>query len=312
MNGNNFLNWMPEQGAVWAEKVDWLNNFISWTAFICTFAITGVMLFFAWKYRRRPGNETTAYITHNNLLEILWTAIPTLACIFVGFHGYRIYHEMRTPPSNALEINVTGQKWAWSYKYPNGKTADKDLVVPVGKPIRLVLKSKDVNHSFFLPTMRVKEDAIASDYHYLWFTPIKIGESHIFCAEYCGNSHSAMTGTLKVVSQEEFEDFVNDRKVEDLPPEEIGKKLYQTKACMTCHSLDGNRGVGPSFKGLFGKVETFEDGSTLTVDENYIRESILVPTKKIVKGFAPAMPAFEGQLKDEEIQGLIAYIKTIK
>lgn len=123
---------------------------------------------------------------------------------------------MRTVPSNAIEVNVTGQKWSWTYKYPNGKTADRDLVVPVGQPVKLILKSKDVNHSFFLPAMRIKEDVIASEYHYLWFNRNQTGESHIFCTEYCGDSHSQMIGTLKVVSKEQYEDFVNDRKVEEL------------------------------------------------------------------------------------------------
>lgn len=313
MNGYNFLDWMPEQGTDWASRVDWINNFISWTAFFCTFVITGLMLYFAWKYRKKSENQKTAYITHNNLLEIVWTTIPTLVCIFVGFHGYKVYHEMRTPPANALEISVTGQKWSWSYKYPNGKTTDKDLVVPVGQPVRLVMKSKDVSHSFFLPIMRVKEDVIASEYHYMWFTPTKIGNSHIFCAEYCGLDHSAMTGTLKVVSQEEYEDFVNDRKAEELSPEELGKKIYQAKACVSCHSLDGNIGIGPSLKGIFGKTEVMADGSSVVVDENYIRESILYSNKKIVQGFAPnLMPSFDAQLKDEEIAGLIAFIKSIK
>jgi cytochrome c oxidase subunit 2 len=303
---------MPQQASSWAWSVDWINNFITYVAAFCTVAITGAMLHFAYKYRRKGPNDKTEYITHDSTLETVWTVVPTIVCIFVGFCGFFVYKDMRTPPANPIEIQVTGQKWYWTYKYPNGKTADNDMVVPVNQPVRLIMKSRDVNHSFFIPAMRVKEDVIGSDYHYLWFLPTETGNFHIFCAEYCGKSHSKMTGTLRVVSASEYEDFINDRKKEELPPDELGKKLYASKACITCHSLDGSKVLGPSFKGLFGREEELTDGQKIKVDESYLRESILYSNKKIVKGFQPVMPSYEGQLKDEEIDGLIAYIKTIQ
>jgi cytochrome c oxidase subunit 2 len=313
MGGKGFLDWMPDEGSSWAGRVDLLNNFITYTAAFCTIAITLAMLYFAFKYRKRSDNDQTEYLTHNSTLETVWTVVPTVICIVVGYCGFSIYREMRNPPANAIEINVTGRQWAWSYVYPNGKTADRDLVVPINKPIKLIIKSNDVNHSFFVPVMRVKEDAVASEYHYLWFTPTKIGDFHIFCAEYCGNDHSGMTGTLKVVSQEEYEDYISDRKVEELPPEELGKKLYALKACSSCHSLDGSRLVGPSFKGLFGSTVELEGMPSVTADENYLRESIIYSQKAIVKGFPKgAMPAFEGQIKDKEVDALIAFIKSVK
>jgi len=306
------MDWMPEEASTWAGQVDWINNFITYVSTFCTVAITAAMLYFAWKYRRRPGNEETAYITHNSTIEIVWTVVPTIICIFVFAAGFVVYKDMREPPANSIEINVTGRQWSWSYTYPNGKTADQDLVVPINQPVKLILKSTDVNHSFFIPVMRVKEDVMANAYHYMWFTPTLLGNFHIFCAEYCGKSHSAMTGTLRVVSQAEYEDFINERKAEDLPPEELGRKLYAQKACVTCHSLDGSTLVGPTFKGLFGKTETFTDGTTAVADENYIHESIVYSNKRIVKGFPPAMPAFEGQIKDKEVDALIAFIKSVK
>ncbi len=312
MPGKGFLDWMPEEASTWASQVDFVNNFITYVSAFCTIGITAVMLFFAYKYRRRSDNDQTAYITHNSTIEIVWTVIPTIICVFVFAAGFVIYKDMREPPANAIEINVTGRQWSWSYTYPNGKTADQDLVVPVNQPVKLIMKSNDVNHSFFIPALRVKEDVIASTYHYLWFTATKTGDFHIFCAEYCGKAHSGMTGTLRVVSQPQYEDFVNDRKAEELPPEELGKKLYAQKACVTCHSLDGSTLVGPTFKGLFGKTEELADGTSVTVDENYLRNSILYPNKQVVKGFAPAMPSFEGQIKDNELDGLIAYIKSVK
>lgn len=314
MAAKGFLDWMPVEGSAWAGQVDWLNNFITYVSVFCTIAITATMLWFAYRYRQRPGNqeEHTAYIAHNSAIETVWTVVPSIVCVFVFMAGFIVYKDMREPPANAIEINVTGRQWSWSYVYPNGKTADRDLVVPVGQPVKLIMKSNDVNHSFFVPAMRVKEDLVANVYHYLWFTPTVLGESHIFCAEYCGQAHSAMTGTLKVVTAAEYEDFIADRKVEDLPPEELGKKIYTLKACVTCHSLDGTPGTGPSFKGLYGKTETLADNTTVVADENYLRESIVYSNKKIVKGFAPAMPAFEGQIKDRELDGLIAFIKSHK
>ncbi|MFN8389112.1 MAG: cytochrome c oxidase subunit II [Bdellovibrionota bacterium] len=313
MGGKGFLDWMPDEGSSWAERVDLLNNFITYTAAFCTVAITALMLYFAFKYRKRSSSDQTLYLTHNSTIETIWTVIPTLVCIVVGYCGFAIYHEMRNPPANSIEINVTARQWSWSYTYPNGKTADKDLVVPVNQPVKFIMKSQDVNHSFFVPVMRVKEDVMANEYHYLWFTPTKLGKFHIFCAEYCGNAHSAMTGTLNVVSAAEYEDFLNDRKVEELSPVDLGKKIYTAKACNACHSLDGSKLVGPSFKGLFGTQVELEDLPPEPADENYLRESIVYSQKKIVKGYPRgAMPSFEGQIKDNELDGLIAFIKSVK
>lgn len=312
MPAKGFLDWMPVEASEWAGSVDRINNFITYVSVFCTIAITGVMLYFAWRYRRRTAEDKTTYITHNAMLETVWTVVPTIICVFVFAAGFKVYEDMREPPANALEINVSGRQWAWSYVYPNGKTADNDLVVPVGKPVKLIMKSTDVIHSFFVPAMRVKEDVIKSDYHYMWFTPIKTGKFHIFCAEYCGKDHSMMTGYLNVVSEAEYIDFVNDRKVEDLPPEELGKKLYTVKGCNACHSLDGSQIIGPTFKGVFGRTEELEDGSSIVVDENYIRESILEPEKKRVKGIAARMTPYAGLVTEKEIEALIAYLKTVK
>jgi cytochrome c oxidase subunit 2 len=221
---------------------------------------------------------------------------------------------MRTPPANAMEVEVTGWRWAWEFRYPNGKKTS-ELTVPIGKPVRLIMTSKDVLHSFFVPQMRVKEDVIKGRYSYLWFTPTRLGDAPVFCAEYCGTLHSKMLSVIHVVSQEEFEDFLVDRsqgeKVE-LPPAESGAKLFAQKGCVACHSTGANRLVGPGLKGLFAKTEhEMADGTKLAVDENYIRESILNPNAKIVKSFTPIMQSFEGQLTDEELSHLIAYLKTL-
>lgn len=305
------LDWMPEQASDWAENVDWINNFISYTAAFCTLAITAVVIYFAVRYRRKSDDQKTEYITHSFTLETIWTVIPTIVVIFVFYYGTKIYHETRNPPANALEISVEGYQWGWNFTYPNGKRSSRDLVVPIGRPTKLIMKSRDVNHSFFIPAMRIKEDLVASQYTYTWFTPTKLGDYHIFCTEYCGLQHSAMIGSLKVVAPEAFEDYLIDRSKEELPPAELGKKLYVSLGCNACHSLDGSKLVGPSFKGLYGASRDFTEGESSKADDNYLRESILNPNKRVVKGFVPAMPAFEGRLEDDELSGLIAFIKEV-
>lgn len=302
---------MPEQASTFAGEVDFMNNFISYVAAFCTLAITGTMIYFAWKYRKKSDNDVTPQITHNATLETLWTAIPTVVVIFVFFYGTRTYVDMRTPPANAVEISVLGRKWVWEFTYPTGKKEAEELVVPVNRPIKLIMQSQDVNHSFFIPAMRVKEDVIGGVYHYLWFEPTKLGTFPIFCAEYCGTNHSGMLAKLRVVTQEEYDDHINDRTKGEIPLEEKAQQLWVNKGCKGCHTLDGSPLVGPTWKGLFGSKREFVDGTTGTADENYIRESILNPNAHIVKGFQPGlMPALPAT--DDEINTFIAFMKTLK
>lgn len=306
---------MPVQASEWAGRVDWINKVITDISVICTLGITAVMIYVAYKYRHREGNRQGAYITHNATVETVWTVIPSIICLAVFAYGFVVYHEMRTPPANPIEISVEGYKWGWRFAYANGKRTAGELTVPIGKPVRLVMTSADVIHSFFIPAMRVKEDLYKANYSYIWFTPTKLGEFHIFCTEYCGTSHSAMTGKLKVVSPEAFEDFLLDRKDADapqLPPAEIGKSLFSGNGCTACHSIDGSSGQGPTLKGLFsGKEHKMADGSSVVVDENYVRESIVNPRAKIVEGYPAAlMPSF-AHLKEEELNALIAYLKEL-
>ncbi len=306
---------MPEQAATWSADVDWLNDLITNLSVFFTVTLTGAMIYLGVKYRKKSEDQEVAYITHNAMLETVWTVVPTIICAVMFVYGIISYKEMRTPPSSAIEINVDAYSWRWDFTYPGGKKSTNTLVVPLGQPIRLIMTSHDVIHSFFIPAMRVKEDVYQGNYSYLWFEPIKLGEFHIFCAEYCGLQHSAMIGKVKVVTQEEYEDYLVDRKAGDAPqlsPAEAGKVLYTEKTCNTCHSLDGSQTLGPSFKGLFASKERkLADGTVVPIDENYIRESILQPQAKMVEGFSPIMPAFEGQLSEEDIANLIAYLKTL-
>lgn len=311
------LGMLGEQGSEFAYKVDFAHDVVTIISVICTVAIVGVMLYFAVKYRQRNevDHETPA-IEGNNALEVIWTVFPTLVCIWVAWLGYDSFVDLRSPPANAMEINVTGRKWAWDFQYANGKRTTSELVVPVDEPVKLIMTSKDVLHSFFVPVMRTKMDVIPGRYTYEWFRPIKTGDFQVFCTEYCGDEHSKMLARLKVLPKAEFERWLADdseaKKLASLKPSDLGKELYVSKQCVTCHSLDGSPRVGPSWLKLFGRDGKLANGESYKADENYIRESILNPQAKTVAGYPPmGMPSYAGQLSDDEIGGLIAFIKTV-
>ena len=224
--------------------------------------------------------------------------------------GWHIYHQMRHFPDNALEIHVLAQKWNWTFQYKSGKNSLKDLVVPVNTPVKLILSSKDVIHSFYVPSMRIKQDAVPGRYTALWFESKHLGDFQVFCAEFCGDQHSAMFAKIKVVTMEEYEKWLKETD-SGLSLAQRGEKVYKS-VCIACHSLDGSRTVGPSWKGLFGSKREFENGSTTIADEDYLKESILNPNVKVVKSYPPVMPSYQGQFSEEQISGIVEYIKDLK
>lgn len=313
------FRYLPEQASDFAENVDWIHNLITDLSVFFTVAIVGSMIYFAIRYRQKNGiNHETPQIKGSHFLEFVWTVVPTIISIIIAYYGIIYHRQIRTPPADAMTINVVASQWKWDFEYENGKKipAAQEFVVPVNKPVRLVMTSTDVLHSFFIPTMRVKQDVIPEEYTYLWFRPIKTGLYQSFCTEYCGKDHSAMLTKLRVVSQGEYDRWVNDRSEEirmsSMSPKERGRVLFSQKQCNACHSLNGTRVVGPSFLKVYGAKEKMSDGQTITVDENYIKESILTPNAKLVEGFPPnIMPSFAGQLNDADISSLIAFIKSI-
>jgi cytochrome c oxidase subunit 2 len=250
---------------------------------------------------------------HNTSLEITWSLIPLVISIALFVWGFKGYVDLRTAPKDALEIHVQGQKWRWSFSYANGWN-DDTLHVPVDTPVRLVISSVDVLHSFYVPNFRTKMDAVPGRYTELWFHATQAGEFPIECAEYCGTSHSDMLTKVVVHAPGGYEKYLEQAEEQEKkkPPAELGAELYEKKGCKQCHTVDGSRLIGPSWKGVFGKSEALSDGSTARVDENYIRESIVDPQSKLVMGYPPSMPTFKGQLKDHQITALIEYIKTLK
>lgn len=308
-------SFMPSQATEIAKQVDNLYGFLLIISLISCVIVIGGMIYFVFKYKRKTANDKTAYISHSTALEFLWSFIPLVIFLFVFAWGWYVYHQMRAMPQNALEINVLGKQWAWEIEYKNGYKAVNEIVVPINTDVKLLMTSSDVLHSFFVPSFRIKQDVIPGRYTAVWFNADKLGEFHIFCAEYCGTTHSGMIGRLKVVSLEDFNKYLEEGQEEGaLPLAKRGEKLFALKACASCHSTDSDAvKVGPSLFKKFGSESVMDDGSTIKVDENHLRESILEPNKHIVKGFPKGvMPTFQGQLNENELNALVEYIKEMK
>lgn len=304
---------MPTAATEIARDVNSLYTFLLWASFVSCAILIGGMVYFVFKYKRKSDNDKTAYITHNTFLEFLWSFIPLVIFLFVFAWGWNVYHDMRKMPENALEIHVFGRQWAWTAEYKNGVKAT-ELVVPINQPVKLIMTSEDVIHSFFVPSFRIKQDVVPGRYTALWFNADKLGEFHVFCTEFCGTSHAGMITKLKVVTKEEFDKWlIEESEVGSLPLAQRGAKLFQVKACASCHNVDNPANkVGPSLYQVLGKNREFADGSSAVADENYLRHSILDSKAQVVKGFQPVMPAFQGQLSETELSALIEYIKELK
>lgn len=303
---------MPPQSSTVAAEVDGLYYFLFYMSLFFMVLIYGATAWFAWKYRRRGKRDVkTSGPDQNHRLEVTWTVIPTILVLIIFVWGFKGYLRMTIVPGDAYEVNVIAQKWSWQFRYPDG-TITGELGVPVDRPVKLIMTSQDVLHSFYVPQFRIKMDVIPNRYTLTWFEAVRTGTFDIFCTEYCGKGHSEMLNKVIAMPQKEFEDWLAEQGGAGLPPEEFGAKLYTQRACNTCHSIDGSKNVGPSFKGIFGRTEQLKDGSTIIVDEEYIRESILNPQAKLVQGYDPVMPAFQGLLRDREIEALIAYLKSLE
>jgi len=311
---NNGTLQMPPQASTMAHQVDALYYFIFWGCTAFFLLIVGLTLFFIIKYRRREGQVLQPRASHNTPLELTWTIIPTILVMVVFVWGFKGYMKLAVAPRNSLEYYVTAKKWLWQIKDPNGQQTINEMSVPVHQPIKVILRSEDLIHSFYVPAFRVKQDAVPNRYTTLWFEATTPGDYNLFCAEYCGAGHSGMLGKIHVLTPEAWEDYQKKSagRPEEVSPEDWGRQLYNSRACVTCHSLDGSVKTGPSFKGIFGHRVELADGSTITVNEDYIRQSIMDPTSQVVKGFQPVMPTFAGLLSSDDIDALIAFIKSVE
>jgi len=307
--------WMPRAASKTAADIDRLYEALVWLSVLCAVGIFVAMFYFCVRYgaKRRAENESVAATTdHNTALEITWSIVPLAIVVALFVWGFKGFVDLRTAPNDALEVHATGQKWKWLFSYPTG-FSDDELHVPVDRPVRVIIDSVDVLHSLFIPAFRVKMDAVPGRYTDLWFHATETGTFTIECAEYCGTSHSDMLAKVIVHSPRDYETWIAGQR--DGGPEtcsEIGPKLYKGMGCVTCHSIDGTKKIGPTWKGVFGTREHLTDGTSALVDENYVRESILDPQAKVVAGYAPSMPPFKGKLRDRQITCLAEYIKSLK
>ncbi len=294
------------------QGVDLTLYLILGASIIFLVAITTVMIYFVIRYRRSKHPKATN-IEGSNTLEIVWTVIPTLLVLVMFYFGWMGYRPMRNVPAGAIPLKAYAQMWKWSFEYPNGKISP-ELVVPLNKPVKLDLISRDVIHSLYIPAFRLKEDVVPGRGNYMWFKAQEEGTYDLFCAEYCGDRHSYMTSKVRVIPAEEYEKWLT----ESTAPvgEAAGLSIMKQHACVSCHSLDGSRIVGPSFKGIYGEdVTVITDGKerTIKVDDAYIKRSIQDPNADVVKGYNKGlMISYKDQLKDEDIQKVIDYIKTLK
>lgn len=300
----------PEQASSVATHVDAL--YFATVALSLFFAllVSVLVVVFAIKYRRKSPDEVPRQIAGHLGLEIFWTAIPLVLAMGMFVWATAVYFHIVTPPANTMEIYVVGKQWMWKLQHPEGKREINELHVPVGQPIRLTMTSEDVIHSFYIPAFRVKKDVLPGRYTTLWFEPTKVGEYHLFCAEYCGTEHARMIGTVYVMEPQDYENWLSGGAANE-PMEVAGERLFEQYACHTCHKADGS-GRGPSLVGLFGKTVALADGRSAVVNETYIRESILNPAAQVVAGYQPIMPTFKGQISEDGILQLIAYIKSLK
>jgi cytochrome c oxidase subunit 2 len=296
-----------------AAGVDKAFLFIFTIAFIFIIGITAFMIYTVIKFNRKKGKPAKQF-TGSTTLEIIWTVVPLILVMMMFYVGWVGFAPMRKPPKDALVITAIGRMWEWEFDYGNGMKA-KELVLPVGKAVKIDLKSEDVNHSLFIPAFRVKEDVIPGYDNFLWFVPNYIGNYEILCTEYCGLLHSAMLSKARIVDQAEYDKWFEELKVTGNKPEDPGLIILKNTGCLACHSIDGLKLVGPSFKGLFGSQRNVITGGaekTVAADESYINRSVYDPDYEVVSGFNKGlMKSYKGTLSEPDLAIVITYLRTL-
>jgi cytochrome c oxidase subunit 2 len=299
----------PERASTIGAGVDHLYFFLLAVAGFFATLIFTLVTFFAIKYRRRPAWNKAQPIDGSLPLELLWTAIPLALSMVMFFWGAGLYFEHARAPRGAAEIYVVGKQWMWKLQHPEGRREINELHVPAGRPFKLILASEDVIHSFYVPAFRLKQDAVPGRYTSLWFEANKTGKYHLFCAQYCGTNHALMAGWVFVMEPVEYERWLSGGTGSETMAM-AGEKLFENLGCANCHHPDGS-GRGPSQVGLFGSKVVLAGAPPVIADEAYIRESILNPAAKVVAGYQPIMPTFQGQISEEGLLQIIAYIKSL-
>jgi cytochrome c oxidase subunit 2 len=304
---DNFPLW-PVGASTTAGNVDALFVFLLLVTGLVTLAIFIMILVFAAKFRRRPGHRAEQ-IEGSTTLEITWSVVPLFIFLFIFAWGAVIYFHERTPPAGATEVYVVAKQWMWKLQHEGGQREINQLHIPIGRDVKLIMTSQDVIHSFYVPAFRIKQDVLPGRYTYAWFHATKPGTYHLFCAEYCGTMHSGMIGDVVVMEPAQFESWLGGGGATGSLAT-TGQGLFEQLGCNTCHRLD-TQGRGPNLTGVYGKPVLLEDGRTVNADDDYVRESILSPAAKVVSGFKPIMPTFQGIVNEEQVNALVAYIKSL-
>jgi cytochrome c oxidase subunit II len=299
----------PEQASTFAERVDALYYYLLSVSGFFVLLIFALIFYFAVKYRRRSEGEQTPPILGSILLEVAWIVIPFILVMIMFVWGASLYFTAFSPPANAMEIFVIGKQWMWKVQHPEGRREIDELHVPVGYPVKLTITSQDVIHSFYIPAFRIKMDAVPGRYTSTWFEASKTGTFHLFCAEYCGTAHAGMGGRVVVMKPSEYEQWLRTGAPEDSLVA-AGGRLFQQLGCSGCHSQN-SIARAPLLDGVYGKPVPLQSGQVVLADESYIRDSILLPQKDVVAGYAPVMPPFQGRISEEELMQIIAYIRFL-
>jgi cytochrome c oxidase subunit II len=299
----------PDQASRFAPQVDALYFYLLGVTAFFTLLIFLAIVYLALRYRRgRPEDRPRPHAEQFWIMEAAWIGVPFLLTITMFAWGATLYFDMRTPPTDAIELAVVAKQWMWKIQHPQGRSEINNLHVPTGRAVRLNIISEDVIHSFFIPAFRVKMDVLPDRYTSLWFEATEPGEYYLFCAEYCGTEHADMSGRVVVMEPADYAAWLAGATTE--PPQAAGEKLFTQFRCHTCHH-EGADARCPNLKDLFGRTVALTDGRTALVDEAYVRESILQPLAKVAAGFQPVMPTYQGQLSEEQVHQLIEYLKSL-
>jgi cytochrome c oxidase subunit II len=305
---------LPEQASTFAARTDALFYFLCAISIVVSAGIVCTLFYFSLRYGRR-GEERVPMkgqvLDHEETkrLELAWIAIPLAIFLGIFYWGAKIFAAQQEPPDNALTVYVVGKRWMWKAQHLGGQREINELHVPLGQPVKLVMTSEDVIHSFFVPAFRVKADVLPGRYTTMWFEATKLGDYHLFCAEYCGTKHSQMVGRVVVMEPSAFQRWLGGGRSGTLA--EAGEKRFTDLGCVTCHR-DDQKGRGPSLRGLFGSQVKLRAGDLVVADEGYLRESILEPRAKQVAGYDLIMPTYATQLGEEGVVELIAYIRSLE
>jgi cytochrome c oxidase subunit 2 len=298
----------PQQASTVASQVDALYYFLIVISVFFGLLIALAVISFGIKFRRREGNERSTEIHGSLALELIWTLIPFGLAMVIFAWSANLYLHIIRPPDNAMPIFVVGKQWMWKLQHLEGRREINELHVPVGRPVKLIMTSEDVIHSFFVPAFRIKQDVVPGRYTTAWFEASRVGTYHLFCAEYCGTQHSGMIGRVVVMEPTDYQNWLAG-DAGRVPLAEAGEALFTQLGCASCHTGEsGSR--GPTLVGLFGKRVQLADGQNVVADETYLRESIVKPQAKLVAGYQPIMPTFQGLVSEEGLLQLIAYIQS--